>query len=177
MIDLVVVLLLAGGFLLGFFRGSVRQLLSVAAWLVAFLVAANASQLTARLFLEGYGFSYATMLGFGAVFVVLTLGGVLFFQLSGQTTALTRHELLDDFIGGLLGIALVLLVTASVLVILDVVYALPQPPTGNQLALLAQIHSDSQSSIISRGLRDTLIPLLGIVLRPLLPAHVVAVMT
>jgi membrane protein required for colicin V production len=175
--DLVLILLLAGGFLLGFFRGSVRQLLSIGAWLVTFLLAAHLGQFVGRLLFEGFTSDYAVMVGFGLVFTVLFVGSVVVFQLSGQAISLSRHELLDDLVGGLLGMALVLLAAASVLVILDTFYARPDLPAGPQIALLATLFNELEQSAIATGLRDSLIPLLGMLLRPLLPPYVAVVMT
>jgi len=47
--DIVLILLLGGGFLVGFFQGMVRGLLAIGAWAVAFVLGATCAILSARI--------------------------------------------------------------------------------------------------------------------------------
>jgi len=178
-LDLVIILLLAGGFMLGFYRGAVRQLTSIGAWLVAFLLAAHLSGPAGRLLVEQaptYSVQYATFLSFGTLFVLLLGAGALVFQVYGANVALTRRELLDNIIGGLSGTLLVILVIAGLLVVLDSYFAQPAPPTSAEFGVLRDAYALTLDSAIANSMRQTLIPLLGGVLGPILPADLRTVM-
>ena len=178
-LDLVIILLLAGGFMLGFYRGAVRQLTSIGAWLVAFLLAAHLAGLAGRLLVEQaptYSAEYATFLSFGALFVLLLGAGALVFQVYGANVALTRRELLDNIIGGLSGTLLVILVVAGLLVVLDSYFVQPTPPTSAEFGVLRDTYVLTLDSAIANSMRQTLIPLLGGVLGPILPADLRTVM-
>ena len=173
-VDLVVILLLAGGFLLGFFRGAIRQLTSIGAWLICFLLGAHLAPVVGR-WLVGqaptYSFQYGQLLSFGAIFIILLTAALILFQVVGTTMTLTRHELLDNVLGGLLGATLVLLIATSLVVILDSYYTLPVLPATAELPVLREAWLASESSAIANGLRASLIPLLGAVLGPILPSE------
>lgn len=178
-LDLIIILLLASGFLLGFYRGAVRQLTSIGAWLVAFLLAAYLRAPVGGWLAEQaptYSVQYASFLSFGALFVLLLSAGALVFQVYGRHVTLTRRELLDNIIGGLAGTLLVILVLASLVVVLDSYFAQPTPLTTAEFGSLRNLHALTLDSAIANSMRETLIPALGALLGPILPAEVRAVM-
>lgn len=177
--DLLLVLLLAGGFLLGFLRGSVRQLLSIAAWFVAFLLSAHlAAPLGNWLHAElpEFSFSYTFMLSFGLLFLLLFGLAFALIQLTGASLTLTRHEVLDELVGALFGIVVVVLIVTAALVILDTYYGLDEASAGDTIGWLGDIRALLDGSAIVAALRTTVIPLLGQMLAPLLPPDVRTVM-
>jgi uncharacterized membrane protein required for colicin V production len=178
-VDLVVALLLAGGFLLGFVRGAIRQLVALGAWLAMFLLAAHVSTPVGRWLVgqaPGYSFDYGIMLSFGALFVLPFAVALVVIEATGTTVTLTRHVLFDNILGGVLGVILVVLTLSSVLVVLDTYYTLPEP-AGDQIAIIGDLYRVTQESISAEILRGSLIPFIGGVLNALLPDHVRAVMT
>ncbi|CAN5785347.1 hypothetical protein BH24CHL6_BH24CHL6_04460 [soil metagenome] len=179
-IDLFLIMLLAGGFLLGFFRGAVRQLTSIGAWLISFLLAAHLAGPLGGWLVEqapSYSHEYASFLAFGSGFVLLLTAGALLFQVAGANVALTRHEPLDGVIGGLLGMLLLLLVATSLVVILDSYFRMSGSPGTAEFQVLRDAHQATEGSTIANVLRQTFVPLLGGLLGPILPAELRAVMT
>ncbi len=177
-IDLVIILLVGGGFLLGFVRNAIRQMLAIAAWFVTFLLAAQLSAPVGRWLAAqatAYSTEYATMLSFGGLFVLLFGAAVILFEVSGTTMTLTRHALLDSWLGGVLGVILALLTVLAGLVILDSYHAVPEAPSA-QIQFFGDVYQATRQSVIAEVVRGTLGAFLGPVLAPLLPDHVRAVM-
>ena len=178
-VDVLLLLLLAGGFVLGFFRGVMRQLLALGVWLAVFVAAAylrlplgdwlsrSSSQ---------FSFDYALLLAFAFLFLVLLIGTLALTQFSGAGSALARYPLLDDALGGICGLALAILVAASLLVILDSYFLVHPTPVAGEVAWLRGLHESFSGSALAPPLRDWVIRPLGSLLGPLLPAEIRLVM-
>ncbi|MDP8905378.1 MAG: CvpA family protein [Chloroflexota bacterium] len=178
--DVLLILLLGGGFLLGFFRGVVRMFIAIGAWAFSFLLASHLRLPVGDfLFRTDVQFSpsYATMVSFAAIFAALLVTSVVLIMVSRAPTQLSRHALVDDLLGGLLGVVAALLLMASIIVILDTHYAIEAPAPGRDIPLLTSLHQLLRSSAVAGAVRDTVVPVLGFVFGPLLPAEVRAVMT
>jgi uncharacterized membrane protein required for colicin V production len=132
-VDIVLLLILAGAFILGFFQGVIRGLLAIGAWAVAFLLAANlrdpvggylASQWT------NLSVDYVHMLAFGLM-AILTLAVLLVLIQVGTRgpKGVTSMPLLDDLMAGLLGVVLAVLIMAATSVTLGTFYR-PSAPGG-----------------------------------------------
>jgi uncharacterized membrane protein required for colicin V production len=177
--DLVIALLLLGGFVVGFFQGLPRALIALFGTLLAFIVAA---QLRAPLgdFLANmgtpYAAGYAEMLAFGVTFVVavtlLFIGIAVAYR---DARHLTRFGMADEMIGGLLGLLVVLLITSGIIVVLDSYYAAGGTASGD-IGWISDLDRSLAGSGISNALRTSLIRGLGAVLDPLLPSQVRLVM-
>lgn len=175
MTDVIVVALIVLGFTIGYFRGAVRQLIALGAWAVSFLIGAHARPIVGDLLGDQwtqYRQQYAEMLAFGLVFAVLFTVGLLLAEIPGSRITLTQHEWLDDITGGLLGALLALIVTASVKVILDTVYAQGLPPVGDDVAWLRDLHTAMLDTPFMRTAMESLIRGIGAILGPVLPVDV-----
>ena len=171
-VDLVLILLIAGGFVVGFFRGAIRQLTSIGALLVSFLLAAYlAGPLGGWLHDQAptYSISYSTFLAFGASFVLLVTAGALLFQVAGADMAISRNALLDDVVGGLLGGVLVVLVLSSLLIILDNYFVRIGTSPTTEFQFLREAHAATTDSTVANGLRSTVAALMLGLLGPILP--------
>jgi membrane protein required for colicin V production len=178
-IDGLLLLLIAGGFLLGFFRGMVRQLLALGAWLVAFVGSAHL-RLPLGDWLDAsstqFSTDYSHMLAFAILFLVSFVGGLVLVEFGGAGSALTRHQLLDDALGGVLGLALGVFSVVAVIVVLDS-YFLPTPtPLAGEVDWLRDVHRSLSGSAIAGLLHEWVIRPLGILLAPLLPPDIRVVM-
>jgi uncharacterized membrane protein required for colicin V production len=181
MTDVIIVLLLGGAFLLGFFQGVIRSLLAIAAWFVAFVLAANLRGPVGD-WLSGqwlqYTPAYNAMVAFGVVALVIFVTAVIVIQVGTRGVAtFSRYPLLDDVIGGLLGIVLAVLLLAALIVVLASFYA-AGPTSGGieNTEWTAGLHRTLQDSAIGRLVRDSLVPGLGAVLSVLLPEDIRNVM-
>jgi membrane protein required for colicin V production len=174
-VDIALVLLLAGGFLLGLFRGAVRQLIGVGAWLVTFIVAAYLHTAIGDWIAQqpnGYSRDYVDMLGFLAAFIVLFGVAMLIIEIGGSTIHLTSRIVVDEILGGLLGLGLTILTLGSVIIILDTYYAANPPIGAAELDLVRGLHQGLERSAIAQALHDSLVPGLLALLGPLLPAEI-----
>jgi membrane protein required for colicin V production len=170
--DLFLVVLLAGGFLLGFLRGVMRQLIALAAWVVCFLVAAQLQRPVADWYVEQdprFSQQYVDMLVFGAIFLVLFGGALVAIEVVGKVSDLTTHPALDEVLGGVLAAGVVLLAIASVIVALNSFYALESPGPTAQLGILTDAHVLFERSAIAGWLNDSLIPGIGSLFGVFLP--------
>lgn len=177
--DLFCALLIAGGIVLGFWRGAIRQGLAVAAWPVTFLLAANLSPSLGRWLVSQaptYSTEYGVMLAFGAVFALLFVAAVIVFEVTGTSMTISRSTTVDSIVGAVLGGLLAVLALIGLIVVLDTYYAVTPAPGNYQIELIGDVYGVSRDSFIAEGLRQTVIPLLGNVLSAILPDHVRAVM-
>lgn len=170
--DLVLLLVGGGAFVLGFFQGTLRQLLALGGWFISFVVAAN---LKAPLgdWMGGYWTNvrpdYTETVAFLALFVVLLVTSAVAIQIGYRRVPLTaRFSILDDLLGGLLAAALTVLVVASLIVILRPVTA-PAPAGPNEIGLFRDLGGALADSRIGARLRDDLVPGLLSLLGPLVP--------
>ncbi|HEY7598707.1 MAG TPA: CvpA family protein [Candidatus Limnocylindrales bacterium] len=178
-VDILLVLLLIGGFVLGFFRGLIRQLLALGVWLIAFVGAAHLRvPLGDWLDASSTQFStaYSYMLAFAIVYLIVFAAALVLVELGGAGSALTSHPLIDDAAGGALGLLVALLLVAGLVLALDSFF-LPTPtPQAGEVSWLRDIHRDLGSSAVVEILREWLIRPLGVLLGPLLPAEIRALM-
>jgi uncharacterized membrane protein required for colicin V production len=179
-VDVLLLLLLTGGFVLGFFRGVLRQLLALGGWLFSF-VAAVYLRLPLGDWLDRtsgqFEFEYAQMLAFASVFLGFFIAALLLFQLGGSGLSMVRHPLLDDALGGVAGVILAALTAAALVVILDSYFlgrAIQEP---GELSWLREIHESLTRSVLADPLRNWVIRPLGFLMGPLLPPELRAVMS
>jgi uncharacterized membrane protein required for colicin V production len=143
--DLVVVLVLFAFFILGFIQGTIRRLLGIAAIVLSFIFAAN---LRAPLgeFLKAnwtqFPPDYAVMVGFGTVFVAAVISSTLLLQSYYVRVPLfARFTILDELLGGALGVVQGALLLGAMVVILDSYFTLPAAKaTANELPVLRDIY-------------------------------------
>src|SRR5262245_16190208 len=119
-------------FVLGFIQGTIRRVLGISAMLFSFLFAANLRDpLGGYLASEWNQFpdEYAMMLGFGIVFVTATIAFTLIIQGFYHKQALfKKNTVVDEVIGGVLGVVEMLFFVGCVIVILDSFFTLTNIP-------------------------------------------------
>ena len=173
--DVAIVLFLVGCVMLGFFRGALRQVLALGAWLVAFVVAAQGRDFVAD-WLHGqepdFSVEYAHMLGFLISFLVILLAALAVIELSGRTMTLSIRPIVEDLLGGGLMLAVGVLALTGLLIALGTYYSLPNPAFTAEVDQLRQLNAALSDSTIVHVLRDTLVPWIQALLGPLLPPDV-----
>ncbi|HKG57424.1 MAG TPA: CvpA family protein [Candidatus Limnocylindrales bacterium] len=175
--DLLIVLVLFAMFILGFIQGSIRRLLGIASVLFSFLLAANLREplgnyLTANW--SQFPGPYATMIGFGTVFVAAVLAFSLVIQTFYKKVSLfSRFAVIDEVLGGLLGIVQGALILGALIVILDSYFQLPATAAREgELPLLREMFVAYDRSGTGVLFRDTLVPGFLAVTGPLVPAAI-----
>ncbi|MBA2555970.1 MAG: CvpA family protein, partial [Chloroflexi bacterium] len=168
--DLILVLLLAATFLLGFVAGFLRVLLALAGWLVAFLLAAHLRAPVGG-WLGGQwrelAPEYSEMIAFGFLFLILFIGSLLLIQLGyRKSVRLVNYPMVDEFLGGMLAVVVGLLVVSAVVVALDTFYELQRPVLQNEVDWIGQLDDLLSDSAVANRLRESLVPVLGDLLAP-----------
>lgn len=179
-VDVLLLLLLAGGFVLGFFRGFIRQLLALGTWLVVFIAAAYLrlpiGDWLGRTSTQ-FSLDYAEMLAFTVIFLALMAAALVLVELGGSGSALTRHPLLDDALGGVGGLMLAVLIAASLLIALDSYFLIHADQAAGEVGWLRDIHTSLSDSALAVPLRDWVIRPLGALVGPILPSDIRVVMS
>jgi uncharacterized membrane protein required for colicin V production len=167
--DLVVILFLVGMFVLGFIQGSIRRVVGILCMTFSFFLAAVLSVPVGE-FLAGYWTyhptEYSVMIGFLAVFITSVVALFLLVQGTYQKTQLfAKHPVIDEVLGGVLGVVQGLLLLLFLTIILDqyFLYA-PTAPATDELPLLRPFWEALNTSEIGAALHQTVIPsFLGLV--------------
>jgi membrane protein required for colicin V production len=173
--DVAIILFLVGCVLFGVFRGAVRQLLAVGAWLVAFVVAAQGRGFLADWLLAqepDFSDRYALMLGFLIGFAVLLVAALVLVELSGRTITISSSPLVEEIVGGGVLLFVGLLVVTGLLIALGTHYSAGGGEFTAEVDLVTRLSTALNDSNIARVLRDTLVPAVQTLLGPLLPADV-----
>ncbi len=161
--DLLAILFLFAMFILGVIQGTIRRLLGLAAITFSFLLA---SQLRGPLgaFLAANWThlppEYSYMIGYGVVFVAASIAFSLVIQGFYRPQPLfARASIVDELLGGGVGIVQGLVVLGAMIVILDSFYRIPGIAANpNELGLLRDLFNAYNLSGTAALFRETLIP-------------------
>ncbi len=118
-LDLFLLLVLLLSVLLGLWRGLVRELLSLAGWVMAFVLAQSfAGWTAARLPLQDFAEPLRHALGFATVFIVVAFGAGLLSALIGQVIDSAGLRSVDRVLGAGFGLlrGLVMLLAVALVV-------------------------------------------------------------
>ena len=178
LVDLGIFAALFAAFIVGVMQGAIRRVLGIISILFSFLVAANLRDPVGeflahnwRQFSDGYNH----LLAFAIIFCVMVIGTSITIQGFYHRQAIyAAKPVVDDVIGGLLGLVEGVLLLIIAIVILGS-YTSPQAP-GADIAQLRQaqdllIHQ----STIAGALRDHAVPAFLHILSFLLPGDLVSV--
>ena len=171
--DLLVVLVLFAMFILGFMQGTIRRLLGILSILFSFVFAANvrdplgsflASQWT---HLDPH---YAVMVGFGTIFVAASIAFSIVIQIFYKRVPLfEKYTVVDEVLGGTLGIVQGILLLMAMIVILDTAFEVVGLRQVNELPFLREIHDAYDGSATAGLLRSAFIPAFFAILGPFIP--------
>jgi uncharacterized membrane protein required for colicin V production len=176
--DLVIVLILFAFFILGFIQGTIRRLIGLAAILLSFILAANLREPLGD-FLKAnwtqFPATYAVMVGFGAVFAAAVIASTLVIQTYYHKIPLFRsNTVVDEMLGGLLGLVQGVLLLGALIIILDSYFTLPGRASDNELPVLRDVYeayapTGKPASATAVIFRETLVPGFLAVTGPVLP--------
>jgi uncharacterized membrane protein required for colicin V production len=176
--DLVIVLVLFAFFILGFIQGTIRRLIGLAAIVLSFILAANLREPLGD-FLKAnwrqFPAEYAVMVGFGTVFAAAIIASTLVIQTYYHKIPLfQRATVIDEMLGGLLGVVQGLLLLGAVIIILDSYFTLPGRVSDNELPVLRDVYEayappGKPASTTALIFRETLVPGFLAVTGPVLP--------
>ena len=160
--DLLVALALIGMFVLGYVQGVIRRLIGLASVTFAFILAANLrgpfGDFLATNWTQFPG-DYSRMIGFGVVFAVAVIGLALAAQMTYKPLSLwPSMPLVEDVIGGFLGVVQGMVILLALIVITDPYFASAGAPANNELPFLRTFHDLLDGSATANVYRQTLIP-------------------
>ncbi len=175
--DLLVLLVLFGAFVLGFIQGTIRRLLGIASILFSFLVAAQVRDPLGNFLANNwtqFPREYSYMLGFLIVFVAASVAFSLVIQgFYKRTPLMSQTTIVDELLGGILGILQALIILGAITIILDSFFKLPNiAPSNNELKFLRDFWNALDPSGTARIFRDTLIPAFFAAVGAFIPADI-----
>jgi uncharacterized membrane protein required for colicin V production len=160
-VDLAILVGLGVFFFLGVLQGAIRRLIGLGSMLVAFLVAGNLRDPLGNFFGDNwtqFDRDYNKLLAFIIVFVVVAVVASIVTQgFYKRTDIYARHPIVDDIIGGLLGLLQGTMLLIFVIVILNS-YILPPARSGDVTYLRNVQDLIVNQSHISIWLDDHIVP-------------------
>lgn len=163
MFDLLVVVFLFGMFLLGYIQGAIRRVVGTLSIVFSFFLAAQLSVPFGNFLISNwttYPHEYSIMLGFLTLFAAAVVAFFLVVQGTySKTEIFAKHPIIDETVGGILGIAQGLLLLMFVTIILDqyFMYA-PAAATVSEVPFLRPIWEALNASGFGTLLHQTVIP-------------------
>jgi len=175
--DVLIILYLFGFFILGFIQGTIRRLVGIASIVFSFFLALQLNDLWLGNFLATnwtqYPKEYSIMIGY----LVLFIAGVVAFTLVIQGTykkapLFAKYPVVDEILGGVLGIVQGFLLLMFLLFILDQYYLYTNiPPDDDEFAFLRTLFTSLDGSNIGQFIQTVAIPALIAVFGFLIPAQ------
>src|ERR1035437_1974047 len=176
-VDIVILLGLLGALLLGVIQGAIRRILGITAFAFAFLVAANLRDTLGDYLAQNwhqFDLGYNRLLAFTITFVVAAVAASIVIQrLYKRTDLYATHPIVDEVLGGLLGLTqgMLLLIMAVIILNLSV---LPPVQNGDVTPL-----RDAQDLIVNQShiagwVREVVAPPFMHILSFLLPSDLVS---
>lgn len=177
--DLVIFLALLAMFIVGYAQGVVRRLLGIGAIVFSLILATQLRQPVGAYLAREWSTivaSYSYMVAFGAVFTASAVALSLGIQLTYRPAPLFhRYPVLDEIVGGLLGVLEGFIILVVILLILDPHYTKPdvQETIGvGEFRLLRTVHEFLDPTLTAAILRDNVIPILFAIFGFLFPQDV-----
>jgi len=163
--DLVIFLALLAMFVVGYAQGIVRRLLGIAAVLFSLVLGAQLREPLGQYLSNEWTqivSSYSYMVAFGAVFLASAVTLSLGIQLTYRPAPMfPKYPVLDEFLGGLLGVLEGFIILIAVLLILDPHFNQPEIRDNvgiGEFGLLRSLHKLLEPSLIADILRHNVIP-------------------
>ncbi|MGZ6267533.1 MAG: CvpA family protein, partial [Candidatus Limnocylindrales bacterium] len=164
-------------FIVGMMQGSIRRILGIISILFAFLIAANLRDPVGNLLKDNWTqFSpgYNQLLAFVLLFIVGAVASSILIQgFYKRTEIYAKHPIVDDLIGGALGLVQGALLLLVVVIILNS-FTLPTAQSGD-VTFLRNAQDAIHRSTIAGGVKDVLAPPFIHVLSFLLPSDLTTI--
>jgi uncharacterized membrane protein required for colicin V production len=158
-VDLALLIGLGLFFFLGVLQGPIRRLLGIAAMMLAFLVAGNLRAPAGDFLADNwtqFDKGYNHLLAFLIIFVVVTVALSITIQGFYRRTDISgQHPIVDDIVGGMLGLLQGMVLLLIVTIILNS-YILPPARPGDLTYLRDAQNMIVNQSHLAGGLRDVI---------------------
>ncbi|HEY7590280.1 MAG TPA: CvpA family protein [Candidatus Limnocylindrales bacterium] len=172
--DLLVVLVLAALFILGFIQGTIRRVLGILSIVFSFFLAANMREPMGDFLAPNWTQfppEYSQMVGFATVFVAACVAFSITIQAFYKKVPLfEKYTVVDELLGGTLGVVQGVLLLGAMVVILDSFFVIPGiAQQSTELPLLREMFNAYNGSMTAGLFRDNLIPTFFAITSPLIP--------
>ena len=177
--DIFLLVIIVSTLIVGFFWGAARSLMLLGAWLLAFMAGAYL-KIDFGSYLAGEWPNlpplWSEMIAFGTIYVAMLLAApIIIFVATRTSQRVTRYQMLDDLIGAAFATFVAVLGVAGILIVLATYYG-----PGDDLVVSslggpewsANLYRSLLASSIGSGINDEVVPLIGAILGPVLPADV-----
>jgi uncharacterized membrane protein required for colicin V production len=177
--DLVIFLALLAMFIVGYAQGVMRRLLGIAAIAFSLILGAQLRQPLGQYLSHEWTSiapEYSYMVAFGAVFVAAAISLSIGIQITYRPAPLFhRYPVLDEIVGGLLGVVEGFLILVAILLIMDPYFtadAFREHGGIGEFGLLRSLHGWLDPTLTADVLRHGVIPAILAVLGVLFPLDV-----
>lgn len=170
--DIVVLVTLAGGVLVGFQQGTLRYILSTVAILVAFIVASLLKGPIADTLAPVWRAASPEeqeLWIYVVLFVLGVIGGWFGVRAFFRQTRLPLYRFLDEVGGAVMGVVFVVVLYTFSLVVLDSFFATIDPATIERVSVLGPLYQFLNDSVLVDWFRQWVLPVVGFVTRPFVP--------
>ena len=177
--DLLIFLALLAMFIVGYAQGVVRRLLGIGAIVVSLILAAQLRQPVGQYLAHEWTSipqSYSYMVAFGAVFVAAAVALSLGIQITYRPAPMfEKYPVLDEIVGGLLGVLEGLIIIVAIFLILDPHYNVAEVKDHvgvGEFTPLRTLHDLLDDTLTAQIVRHNIIPGVFLVLGFLFPQDV-----
>jgi uncharacterized membrane protein required for colicin V production len=177
--DLVIFLALLAMFVVGYAQGVIRRLLGIGAIVFALILGSQLRQPLGQYLANEWTTiapEYSYMVAFGAVFVAAAVTLSIGIQITYRPAPLfQRYPVLDEIVGGLLGVLEGLIILMAIVLITDPYYT--QEPFNTRVGLgefglLRSLHDWLDPTLAAAIMRDNVIPFVLAIFGVLFPLDV-----
>lgn len=165
-------------FVLGYAQGVVRRLLGIVSIAFSFLLAANLRDTLGSFFATNwtqFPREYSYMIAFAILFALSTVIFALIIQSYYKRAPIfAKYPVLDELLGGVLGVVEALLLIGCGIAVLDSFYRLPIAIGGQEVQQLRELYNTVNASATADVFRSTLIPAFVTITGPLVPSDIQA---
>lgn len=177
--DLVIFLALLAMFIVGYAQGVMRRLLGIAAIAFSLVLGAQLRDPLGQYLSHQWTSiapEYSYMVAFGAVFVAAAVTLSIGIQITYRPAPLfNKYPVLDEIVGGLLGVVEGFLILVAILLITDPYFTQPAFADHGgigEFGLLRSLHGWLDPTLTAQVLRDNVIPPILSVIGVLFPSDV-----
>lgn len=179
-VDFVVIIVLAAGAFAGFQQGLIRYVLSIAAIVVAFIIAAQfKGPVTDALstFWTAFDPPVREFWVFVVLFVGLAIGGWFLVRAFYRTTRLPIIKQVDEVLGAVLGVAFATVAIVLLLVVFDSLFKVASVPgqaglSTSETGWLRAFYNAMNDSVLVGVFRRNVLPVVGFVARVFVPGDI-----
>lgn len=174
--DLLVLLLLVAGFVLGYLQGTIRRLIGIVAAVVSLILASQLSVPVGDWLAQNWAQfppGYSRMIAFAAIFAIsLIVLGIITQVYYERGPLLPRYRLADPLLGGVLGVVEAAMLIGVLVLVLDSYYSTPDLiVSAGEFIFVRDFYNAVDISRAADLYRATLIPGLFALIGFFIPEH------